>query len=357
MSRWAGACVACAVACALAFACKPAPKPTPKPRGTGASSGDPTPAQVNLVRDLEATVLEGYSQLSLGNFEAYADTVADERQVVLVRMGPERDIQIGLKSAIDHESFRISPCAQVLSKNLEVHLSRDKSMGWTFDDVSCRVPDPFEGTRHASIPLRVTALYERQLDTWVLVMQHVSYALPAEDIVTWARAGRLRKPARIRARIDPKDGLRKQVRGELVRLLRDTVKYRERIMASDAEALVLWPGPAHEYHGSAILEAPSLEELFGPRATVRTTGLYIGVAASKKLAWVAANLEVTTTVSDDPIVIRLRATYIYELREDAARPWQQVQAHVSAPVVQADLSKRVFGLELPALSASPSPRQ
>ena len=119
-------------------------------------------------------------------------TVADDAPIVLIGVGP-KDVHVGDKTAASLERFRIDPCVEVLSKNLEVHLSRDRSVGWTFDDVSCRLPDPFEG-RSASIPLRVTAVYQRHLDTWVMVMQHVSYGMPLDDVLAWARSGRLAKP-------------------------------------------------------------------------------------------------------------------------------------------------------------------
>jgi ketosteroid isomerase-like protein len=323
-------------------------------RGTGDTHGDPVSNPVDLRRDLEATVLEGYSQLSLGNLEAYGDTVADDQPVVLIRLGPE-DVHVGMKDDAGLATFRLDPCVEVLSKNLEVHLSEDRSVGWTFDDVSCRVPDPFEG-RLASIPLRVTAVYQRHLDTWVLVLQHVSYGLPIEDVISWARAGRLRRPADIDRNIDPSDGIRKLIEKTLNGILLGKKRYRERKVAVDDISLVLWPGPDQEYHGSQISEARQLEELFGVATEVRPLGAHIGVARNKKLAWVAVNIQIDTVISDDPTVFALRATYVFERRDDSAGPWVQVQAHVSAPIVHTDLTKRVFGIELPDLSDLAAPR-
>ncbi len=316
--------------------------------GTGETHQGPTPNAIDLRRDLEATVLEGYSQLSLGNLEAYGDTVADDEPIVLIGVGP-KDVHVGDKSAADLEVFRIDPCIEVLSKNLEVHLSRDRSVGWTFDDISCRLPDPFEG-RSASIPLRVTAVYQRHLDTWVMVMQHVSYGLPLEEVLLWARTGRLVRPAAVGMKIEAGDGARKLVRSTAIGIITDRARYRSRKIAGDDVSLLLWTGPSHEYHGVEVPEAPQLEELIGDGSHIRPGGIYVGMARNKQLAWVAANLVVTAMVLDDPVTVRLRATYVFERRDDSPGLWIQVQAHVSAPVLQRQLSKRVFGLEIPDLS-------
>jgi hypothetical protein len=135
----------------------------------------------------------------------------------------------------------------------------------------------------------------------------------------------------------------------------DRRRYRERKIATDGGALTLWPGPSHEYHGAEVAYAPELEELFGPAAKIRPNGMYIGLARNKRIAWIATNLDVETVITDDPVIVGLRATYVFERRDDEPGLWMQVQAHVSAPVVKSALSRRVFGLELPDLSDLPMP--
>jgi ketosteroid isomerase-like protein len=345
---------ACAVAAGaaaamLAAACSggavPATTGRPEPRADDVDD-------VDLARDLEATVLEGYSQLSLGNFEAYTDTMSDEGAIVFLEPSPD-GVLIGPKRARSPNAYRISPCDDVLSKNLEVHLSADRSIGWTFDEVSCRVPDPFEG-RWASIPLRVTAVYQRNLDSWLLVMQQVSSPLTIDDALALARAGKLRKPKPVPSQGAPADGVPQTVRAVIAGLITDRAGARERKLATDAGALLLWPGPADEYHGAAIADAPALEELFPDVVQVRPAGMYVEVARNKKLAWAAADLEVHGA-GDDTAPLALRATYLLERRDDAPGLWTQVQAHVSVPIPTSVLTKRVFGLELPDLTRLPTP--
>jgi ketosteroid isomerase-like protein len=333
--------VGCGGGTALVDSRESAPEPALDPGGT----------EADLVRDLRATVLEGYAQLSLGNLEAYGDRVADEGTVAFVRIGPD-DGYIGSKRTHGTEVYRIEPCVEILSRSLEIHLSLDRSFAWIFDDVSCRVKDPFEG-RKVAIPLRLTAVFQRHLDGWVLLMQHVSYALPVDEIRAWARAGTLRRPARVDRPIAADDGVRRMIKNAVWGLVENQPGYRARKRASDAGALVLWPGPDHEFRGRTLAEAPELEDLFGPGSELALGGVAIGVARNQKHAWVVANLDVLTPGNDAPLTIGLRATYVFERRDDTPGLWTQVQAHVSVPVVQASLTRRAFGLELPDLSNLP----
>jgi hypothetical protein len=305
-----------------------------------------------LLRDLEATVLEGYSQLSLGNLEAYGDTVANETAIGLLRPGPDK-IYLGRKPETNVEVYRLNPCVQVLSRNLDLRLSRDYTVGWTFDEVSCRAPDPYEG-RSTSIPLRVTAVYERHLGNWGLVMQHVSYALPSDDIVLQALSGRLPAPAALPAAGDTGE-IARQVGAVLAGILANRDDERRTRVARDPSSLVLWPGPETEYHGEAARAAPPLASLYGRQGVVELRDTFVGVARSQRVVWVLANLRVRVVANGDPIVIGLRATYVFERRDQDAGSWMQVSAHVSAPIEHSELARRVFGLEMPALPAEPLP--
>jgi hypothetical protein len=227
-------------------------------------------------------------------------------------------------------------------------------MGWTSDEVSCRVSDPFAG-RRASIPLRITRLHQRVLDHWALVMEHVSYPQPIDDLMVAARAGRLPGVAPIDAdtgaRTEP-NGAR-QVRNLLEKLIADVRTYREYSVARGPDALLLWPGPEHEYRGEATAAAPGLEELFGDATTITPQALRVTLAKNRRLAYVVGNLNVDTLVGDDRVTLVLRGTWVFELRTEIG--WTLVQAHISAPIQQKELSRLLFGLELPDLGNLPVP--
>jgi hypothetical protein len=285
--------------------------------------------------DLEATVLEIYSHLTLGNFAAFRDTLAGEEPVSLIGVTPG-DVVVGMRprgAGYDRRLYQATS-PTVLAKNLEVHLSPDGSVGWTFDEMSYRVPH--EG-RTASIPVRNTSLFVRDIDRWVLVLEHQSYPTPLDDLRAAAAARHLPRPASFAARPLPAPA-RDLVR--LVDLLHDADRRGRVKVASGAEALVLLPDRDHELHGAEAADAPALAALFGPRTTVSVRDPRLGLARSGEIAWMAANLMVRTVVNDEPVEIGLRGTYVFRR---VGRSWELVQMHVSAPVTERELGRRVFG--------------
>jgi hypothetical protein len=290
-----------------------------------------------LERDLEATVLENYSQLTLGNIEAYREGISANERVVLFGLSPLDVVLDHRQTARDRRLYRrLGPT--LLSKNLDVHLSTDGSVGWVFDDVSYRVP--YIG-REASIPIRTTAMFVRDVERWVMVMEHQSYALPIDEIISMGAAGRLPQPRRFKTIFDKKSGQARQVLSIVGRLHNDdSERYRRRKIASADDALVVLPGP-DEHHGNFANQSPSLASLFGDGTTVGIRDYRIQVARSKEVAWMAANLVVHTTVNDDAVEFGLRGTYVLENRENHG--WMVVQMHVAAPIFERELSRRVFG--------------
>lgn len=296
----------------------------------GAAEGE-TPAH-----QLESTVLEIYSHLTLGNFAAYRDSLASEEPVALIGVRPD-DVVIGLRPAAaarDRRLYRLmSPT--LLAKNLDIHLSDDASVGWTFDELSYRVQ---YGGRAASIPIRNTSLFIRDFDRWVLVMEHQSYPTSIDDLR--ARAAARREP------IARRFASRHEVAParELVRLvgLLHNAEPRElsRRFAPGNDTLVLLPDRDHELHGSDAVGGPSLARLFGPGTTVGLRDYRIGVAKSESLAWMAANLVLRTMVNDQKVDIALRGTYVFQRGRQG---WELTQMHVSAPLDERELTLRVFG--------------
>jgi ketosteroid isomerase-like protein len=305
----------------------------------------------DLKRDLEATVLENYQQINLGNMETYGDTLA-RRGIVLFGVGPG-DVVVGQPPSSVDEFFRYPYAdrgARVLSKNLEVHISADNSVGWIYDEVSLRVPYL---RRQASIPIRLTAVFVRNIDRWEMVMEHSSYALPADDLLDAARRNVLETPMSIDTRFR-KRGPGTRLRDILLRLHNGDIDRRRKLASEDT--LLLLPDPDLELRGKADKDQVFLAELFDKYSDAEVTfdDYRIRVARTGTVAWIAATVRVKTTINDEPISLSLRGTYLLENRK--LNGWEVVQAHVSAPIEEDRLSERIFGEKLPATSTGLAPR-
>jgi hypothetical protein len=314
-----------------------------------------------LARELEAAMLENYLQLALGNMGAYADSLARDREIALMGIR-RRDLIVGKNPqerlrARSRLPFHDRPhcqigvseseaCLRLLPKTLDVQLYTDSSVGWISDEVSYRVPH--EG-REAAIPLRVTAVMMRDIDRWVLVMEHTSYGLPINTILDMSRQGQLSAPGEFSDYHDDRNRamvFRRELRTFLNADAAAKKRYldimeRKRPVSAKAYFLLL-PGPRQEYRGADMFRAPSLAQLFGPGAVVSVDGYRLSAAPNKRVAWMAARLRV---VVDDPVSRRtlsigLRGTFLFAFSE---LRWHLVQAHISVPVTEAQLGRRLFG--------------
>ncbi len=288
-----------------------------------------------LAHDLEATVIENYSHLSLGNFSAFRDGLSPDQSVTLLGVTPG-DVVLGRRPAEagrDRRIYRVLG-PTLLSKNLDVHLSQDGFVGWTFDEMSYRVP--YQG-RTASIPIRNTELYVRDFDRWVLVMQHQSYAMSFDDLRTLASSGALEAPKRFTSTAVVNSAR------DLVSLVGKLHNGGSRPIAQGDGVLVLLPDRDHEVRGAEAAQTSSLAALFGAGTTVGLRDYRIGFAKGGGVAWMAANLVVRTGVSEGnqaAVDIGLRGTYVFQR---GAAGWEVVQMHISAAVPEGELSRRMFG--------------
>lgn len=289
---------------------------------------EPAPPSEELLRELESAALESLSQLSLGNLGAYADGMRSDRPVVLLgaRVGDTYVGDVRGTSEVDRRPLAdLYP--QLLSKNLDIHVSPTGAVGWMFDELSYRVP--VDG-RWASVPLRFTAVFTRDVDRWVLAMDHWSYPRPTGDIAEATIA------------VDELDGDRhgsgvNALVSLVGRLENGDTRARALGRSRADDALLLLPGAETEFHGADIASAPTLLELFGARGTVGLRDYRIEAARSGDVAWMAANLVVSRARSEE---LLLRATYVFVHGE---RGWQVVQEHVSAPVPTAYFEELLFG--------------
>ncbi len=290
-----------------------------------------------LRKSLESTVLENYDQLNNGNVEALVDGVAVDRSLQMIGITAKDVIASKAGEALrkDRRLFK-DRNPRILSKNLDVHLSRDGSVGWVYDEASFRVD--FEG-REASIPIRSTALYVRDVDRWVLAAEHLSYEIPISDVLRLAAQGNLTAPARVK--IDY-GGARERA-APLIGLvgLFVNVGAPDSLAGGRSDTLILLPGQEREFHNTV---APALSSLFGDGTTVAVKGFRIEIAESKRVAWMLAALSIKTRYNGDAISIPLRASFVFE-REKLAE-WGLVQAHISVGLSEEQVGSHVFGVPL-----------
>ncbi len=321
----------CVVVAALALGCG---GKTAATTAVPASSGQQEDLGLGELRKtLESTVLENYEQLTYGNIEAFADGVASELDLQMAGVTPS-DLLVGRSPAKLRKDRRLFQDRQprILSKNLDVHLSKDGSVGWVSDEVSYRVD--FEG-REASIPIRSTAVYVRDVDRWVMAAEHLSYGLPIADILRLATAGELQQAAHLKTDFG---GSRKRA-APLLGLVGSFINIGGAEVLAAKETLVLLPGQQQEFHDG---DAPALAMLFGDRSTAALREFRIQFAESKRVAWILASLAIRTEHNGDTVEVPLRASFVLE--REGQGDWSIVQAHVSAPLLESQLSERVFGV-------------
>ena len=340
------------------------------------------PGRVNVVelrRELEATVLENYLQLGLGNMEAYADSIDAGDGVTAIGIGPDdvfaggpgdactatgdtspeamARLRRGCGRAAERLPFRSGdPCLQsserdraclgVLSKNLSVHVSRDRTTAWVVDEISYRIP---HRGRQAAMPLRYTAVFARDLQRWVLVMEHLSYPLSSELMRELGAAGALATPAPL-----DKHGMPSlwEIVHEYI-AVDAAARARSSVLAATATAsedrVLLLPDPRAELRGAAIYTAPNLADIFGPSTQVAARDLRVFFAPGGRVAWMAGNLAMTTQVNDQAVTIGMRLTAVLEHDESAT--WRLMQGHVSVPMRREQLEAQVLGAGLSSRSA------
>ncbi len=326
--------------------------------------GDPYPGREQslrglLLRELEIEMIEGYD---LPTFETAVPPTAVSSKVGAVHLGvgPD-DITAGKLLSIDRwpllplddSGFRLDDAR---SKHLEMKLSSDLTAAWVADEVSYRVPGCRAGEddyKSAVLPLRLTAVFVRDGERWVEVLEHISYPQPVAELVDRATGRATGK--KMRNGRDPRPAVQEPI-GVLQRALAVDLPDDERalLFASDHDALAMWPDPAHELRGSAVLSAASLTRSFDAR-TIKLETWRIGMSPDPtggvgggSLAWVAATLllEIDRPHGDEveKVKLRLRGTFVLERRSLEGGPrWQIVQSHVSAPVDDPVLISAISG--------------
>jgi ketosteroid isomerase-like protein len=337
---------------------------------------------LELRRELEATVLENYLQLGLGNMEAYADSIDTGDDVTSIGIGPDdvfagapgdacagagatspeaMALHRGCGRSAERLPFRSgepclqgsegeAPCLGVFSKNLGVRMSRDGTTAWVVDEISYRIP---HRGRQAAMPLRYTAVFARDLERWVLVMEHLSYPLSSELVRELAAAGALATPAPLEKHGVPSlwQIVHEYIAVDAASRARSPVLAATRTASEDR--VILLPDPRAELRGAAIYSAPNLADVFGPGTQVAAQDMRVFFAPGGRVAWMAGNLTMSTRVNDQPVSIGMRLTVVLE--QDEGAMWRLMQAHVSVPVRKDQLEAQVLGSGLVPRAAGDEP--
>jgi SnoaL-like domain len=332
----------------VACGSKPAPPPRPAPTGDP-FAGESADDVAVLRRELEAEVLESYERDEAAGGDDWQGVLDPALGVVRfgVRPGdesvttrgapPARALPLGLHPGADDADNPACP-DNLRSKRLELHLSADGATAWIDDELAACVS---VCGKRALLPLRLSAVYVRGGDRWVLAVEHLSYPQPAAALIAHGETSARPVDAMVSARA---------VSGEL----RETIATaaiatepadRAAVFATDPDALAWWPDPAHELRDGAITSGPSLTAAFDA-VSITTEGARVGIGPSGgtgAIAWWAGTLQVRARraaagSAAAEVPLRLRATFV--LRRDPDR-WRVVQSHVSAPIDDDALAREV----------------
>ncbi len=327
----------------LAVAACPGNKPVTKlPAATnnnGDSDGDGAP---NRIREVEATVLENYRLFAAGSSASYAQGIARDRPVAIAGITPNTILVGEWPDGIEKDRRPYQGrSVRIFSKNLDVRVADNPSVSWVSDELSYRIP--YKG-REASVPIRFSGVYVRDIDRWLLVMEHMSYALPARELVGKAERNELSilppiPKQRGKGRSKAVDELKLVVEKSLRRWHKPGVPISE-LVAADTDVLIMWPDADAEYRGLAASAAPKLVEVFGDGATLTSSQYRVFIGGGETVAWAIANHTVRLPQKH---TIDVRATYVLEMRGDQKK-WYIVQAHASVPLHVRQIDQKVFGI-------------
>jgi len=296
----------------------------------------------NRVREVEATVLENYRLFANGSSASYAQGIARDRAVAIAGITPNLVLVGEWPDGIEDDRRPYQARAvRIVSKNLDVHIAENPSVAWVSDELSYRVP--YKG-REASVPIRFTGVYVRDIDRWLVVMEHMSYALPMSSILDKAQRNELSILPPIpkqegEGASKSADQIKKIIKAKLDRWHKPGTPVSD-LVAADTDVLVMWPDADAEYRGLAASAAPKLSEGFGDKATLVSSQYRVFVGGSQTVAWAIAN---HTVRLDTKKTVDMRATYVLEQRGRTDK-WTIVQAHASVPLHIRQIDQRVFGL-------------
>jgi hypothetical protein len=196
---------------------------------------------------------------------------------------------------------------EVRSKRLEIHLAQDASAAWAADEISWRIRTC---GRLATIPLRMTSLFARDGDRWVLVFEHISFARTPSPVRDGTLRGRTLKDARFDA--DTHDALSRV----LAPVLSRSIAKSPNLVSTGPESMILGPDIDDEWHGPDVLDARVAAGNL--RAEDRRVGVVGRTLETATMAYWVGNF-----VADLPArpgvpagKVRLRGAFVFEKRRE-----------------------------------------
>lgn len=295
-------------------------------------SGD---ARGRLLRELAEEVRESYQRTSL-DATAAAASIDPSIGLVAIGVGPA-ELAVGLAPALRWPVTAVDgqPVALV-SRALEVHLSADETVGWSFDEATLELA---VCGRTAAIPIRIFQVHVRDSERWTLVAEHLAYA-PAMG--TWLDAARGPEGGRI------PDALERQPESAAARaaLAEAFAPDGERALwDAGPDALAVWPDAVQVLRGGAVAAGPTLATALDA-SLVDLDGVRLALGPSRAVAIASATLGARTTqAGGEPLDLRLRATVVIERTGDnGAATWRVRGAMVSVPVSARELIARTLGV-------------
>ena len=321
-------------------------------------------ARIAIIAELKSEILTSYERDEPPEIESAM--ISPAVGTIRIGVGPG-DVLLNeeLERAPSRWPLDVTPATptEARSKKLEIHLAQDASAAWASDEISWRIK---ACGRTAVIPLRMTSLFARDGDRWVLVFEHLSFGrAPAPG-----RGGELRGRTLKDARIDP--DIHDSLSRVLAPVLSRSIAKTPAVVSTGPEALIIGPDVIDEWQGPNMLDARVAA------GNLRAEDRRVGVVG-RRLETATMAYWVGNFVADLPArpgvaagKARLRGTFVFEKRrqdkpcnkrlsdeEEEKNPcrWVVVQGHVSQSIDDGpdpdpmkrdyqDLGGMVFGTSL-----------
>jgi hypothetical protein len=327
--------ILCALVAAAAAACngnKPitrSPLVDSAPVNEGDTGG-------RLVRELELEVLASYDRDKL-DFVAANNAIEPSVGLVVIGLGPG-DVRNGTSP---DDRWPIHEVAgepvRIVSRRLELFLSIDQTVGWSYDDISMRME---VCGRTASIPLRVAQVYVRDSERWTLVAEHVAYAQPMGRWIDGAKGPEgTQLPTFVEKQ--PESNAAKEAIAQLIASDDDRA-----VWAAQVSTLAVWPDPLHVLRGGATHSGPTLARSLGDPGDVSISidGLRLALGPGRNVAIATATLlakvKRLSAGKEETVDMRLRGTFVIER---VGESWRARFAMVSTPITPGELVARSIG--------------